>query len=70
MSSRTVRVAVQDLAATQDGVVSRVQARALGADRSVISREVDAGRWQTLGRQPVATHRLGLTDRACYRVAL
>ena len=70
MSSRTVRVAVQDLAATQDGVLSRVQARALGADRSVISREVDAGRWQAIGRQSVATHRLGLTDRACYRVAL
>jgi very-short-patch-repair endonuclease len=70
MSSRSIRVAVQDLAAQQNGVVSRAQARELGADRQLVAREVQAGRWSTYGRLSLATHRLELDKRARCRVAL
>lgn len=70
MSNKFVRLAVQDLAATQDGVVSRAQARALGANRDVIAHEEEMGRWRTVGYQSVACHRMPLAEQARWRVAV
>ena len=70
MSNKSVRLAVQDLAAQQDGVVSRAQARALGADRDLIGHEEEMGRWQTIGFQSVACHRMPLAKPARWRIAV
>lgn len=70
MSKKQVRIAVQDLAAGQDGVLSRAQARALGADRDLIAHEVEMGRWQVIGCQSVACHRMLLSKPARWRVAV
>lgn len=70
MSNKSVRLAVQDLAARQDGVVSRDQARAVGADRDLIGHEVEMGRWRVIGYQSVACHRMPLSEPARWRVAV
>ena len=68
--SRAVRIAVQSLAAEQDGVLSRTQAQSLGADRWLVRREVEAGRWRAIGLQSVACHRLELSTRARWRITM
>lgn len=68
MTTRDARLRVQDLARSQDGVVSRAQARALGAGKDVVAREVAAGHWRPYGRRSFAVHSLDLTPRAKARV--
>ena len=70
MTGKTARIAVQQLAADQDGVVSRAQARALGVDRGIVRREVEAGHWRTIGKQSIATHVLPVGGCALWRAAL
>ncbi|HET9500482.1 MAG TPA: hypothetical protein VFO98_09490 [Marmoricola sp.] len=67
---RDARRAVQAMAAEQDGVVSRAQARDLGADRWVVRGEVQAGRWRAVGRRTVAVHLQPLGERAAWRASL
>lgn len=69
-SRARVRRDVQALGAEQDGVVSREQARALGADRWVVRGEVQAQRWRGIGRWTVAVHMLPLSERGLWRAAL
>ena len=70
--SRTNQVveAVERAARLQDGVVSRDEARSLGATRWDVRREVDARRWEVHGRQTIAVHRASLDQRAQWRFAL
>ncbi|HSV41154.1 MAG TPA: hypothetical protein VLI04_20500 [Nocardioidaceae bacterium] len=56
MDGRGIRRAVEALASDQDGVVSREQARALGADRWLVGHEVERGRWVALGARTIAVH--------------
>jgi hypothetical protein len=70
MTSRSELAAVTDLALTQDGVVSRTQARLLGVDRWAVAHQVETGRWQVYGDHGVAVHILPLSYRARCRVAV
>lgn len=69
MTDVDARLRVQHLANQQHGVVSRAQARELGADHRKVAREVDAGRWATYGTRSLAVHRLDLPLAARARVA-
>lgn len=69
-SRASVRRDVHALAAHQDGVVSREQARLLGADRWVVRGEVRAQRWRGIGRWTVAVHMLPVGERGLWRAAL
>lgn len=51
--SRLVESRLEQLALTQDGVVSRDQLAFLGADRSVVRHRVDAKRWRAIGPRVV-----------------
>ncbi|MGH3316109.1 MAG: hypothetical protein ACRDO0_08180 [Nocardioidaceae bacterium] len=66
---RLVRVA-EDLAADQDGVLSREQLRQLGLTKGNVRTQVRAGRWRMHGRQAVAVHTAGLGQRARWRVTV
>jgi very-short-patch-repair endonuclease len=70
MSDRAARQAVQELALTQDGVVSRAQARALGVDRWAVAHQCEAGHWRAHGVSSIAVHCLDLGFRASCRVAV
>jgi len=70
MPSRDALEAVVELAVSQDGVVSRAQARDLGMDHWAVAHQVRAGRWTTHGSQAIAVHRLPLPDRARCRAAV
>jgi very-short-patch-repair endonuclease len=69
-SAESPRGAVLELAARQDGVVSRQQATALGLDRWAVTHEIEQGRWRAHGVHSFATHRLELGDAARMQVAL
>ncbi|MGZ4459927.1 MAG: hypothetical protein ACXVW9_12470 [Nocardioidaceae bacterium] len=70
MSNKEARMAVQELATAQDGVVSRAQARELGVDHWAVAHEVRSGRWAVYGDDSVAVHRQPLGFRARCRVAV
>jgi very-short-patch-repair endonuclease len=69
MTDRAARIAVQELALSQDGVVSRSQAADLGVDRHMVAREVGTGRWRVYGAHGIAVHPMPLDPRAVIRVA-
>ena len=70
MTSRNALEAVIELALSQDGVVSRAQARLLGVDRWAVGHQVDAGRWRTYGDQAIAVHPMPLGFRSRCRVSV
>lgn len=70
MSSRAAVEAVTRLAVSQDGVLSRAQARALGWDRWAVAHQVAAGRWRSYGDQGIAVHQMPLTFRARCRISV
>jgi very-short-patch-repair endonuclease len=53
-------VRAEQLAADQDGVVSRAQLRGLGIGKDLVRTHVRAGRWKAHGRHTVAVHTGGL----------
>lgn len=61
---------VEELAATQAGVVSRAQAAELGADKDRVRQEVRSRRWAAHGRHTVVVHRGGWSEEATWRAAL
>ncbi|HET7385470.1 MAG TPA: DUF559 domain-containing protein [Nocardioidaceae bacterium] len=61
---RLRRPRVEQLAADQEGVVSRRQLYAAGITRCEVRANIRADRWARLGRQSVCTHRGPLTPRA------
>jgi len=56
--------AVEELAATQGGLVTREQLSALGVDRAVVARRIAAGRWSGPAGTVVGTTSGALTVRA------
>jgi hypothetical protein len=70
MTEHQAVAAVAELAITQDGVVSRAQARSLGMDRWAVAHQVQAGRWQVYGEHGIAVHRMPLSFAAQCRVAV
>lgn len=67
---RRLRRAAVDLAATQSGVLSRRQLKALGVCRWQVRAETRAGRWRCHGRHTVAVHTTDLTGEALWWWAL
>jgi very-short-patch-repair endonuclease len=61
--------AAVELAVSQDGVLSRAQARGLGLDRWAVAHQVERRRWRLYGDQGIAVHLLPLTARARCRIA-
>jgi very-short-patch-repair endonuclease len=57
MDRKSCDQAVAELAAVQDGVVSRRQLRLVGIDHDDIRREVESGRWVARGTQTIGLHR-------------
>jgi hypothetical protein len=49
MSSRAALDRAVHLALTQDGVLSRPQARLSGVDRWAVAHQVESGRWRPYG---------------------
>lgn len=70
MSSRAALDRAVHLALTQDGVLSRPQARQCGLDRWAVAHQVESGRWRPYGDQAVAVHRMLLGFRARCRVSV
>ena len=70
MSSRAALDRAIALALTQDGVLSRLQARLCGVDRWAVAHQVESGRWRPYGDQAIAVHRMPLRFRARCRVSV
>lgn len=69
-SSRCRVLAAEQHAQDSDCVVSRAQLQAFGMSKDDIAREVDRGRWASLGLHAIAVHRGPLTEPGLWRRAL
>jgi very-short-patch-repair endonuclease len=70
MTERPALEAALDLALSQDGVLSRTQARVCGMDRWAVGHQVGSRRWKAYGVHSIAVHRLPLDFRARCRVSV
>lgn len=62
--------AAYELAADQDGVVSRAQLGSIDVTKDMVRTEVRAKRWRAHGRHTVAVHTAALTERAQWHRAV
>lgn len=67
---RQAKYAARRLAAEQGGVLIRSQLADLGVTEAMLRAELDAGRWERLGRSCVTVHGIAVAPQGYWRAAL